>query len=238
MKNYEMKIRIRTSQIDKNGFLKPSSIFDLMQDCSFFQLDSDEHLNKFFSENNVTLFLASRQVDIYNLPRYSEDVIVKTYVYECNEYYGFRNTVIYDSNYNELVISNATGAFVDFNTGSLIRMPKDLIEYYNSGEKQNMNYLPRKISFDKDGFTEIDRFKVKKYFIDDNHHVNNARYIDMAIDYVDDDFDRVRIEYKTPAKLDDVIIVHRMSLDNKYILKLDGENNITYSVLEFSYNSF
>ena len=238
MKNYEMKTRIRTSQIDKNGFLKPSSIFDLMQDCSFFQLDSDEHLNKFFKENNVTLFLAARQVDIYKLPKYSDEVIVKTYVYECNEVYGYRNTVIYDSNYNELVISNATGAFVSCESGTLVKMPTDLIEYYNSGEKQKMEYLPRKISFDKDGFTEIDRFKVKKYFIDDNNHVNNARYIDMAIDYVDDDFDRVRIEYKAQSTLNDNIIVSRKKIDNKYILKLEGENNILYSVLEFSYNSF
>ena len=39
---YEMKTIVKTSQIDKDGLLKTSSIFDIMQDSSFFQLDSEK----------------------------------------------------------------------------------------------------------------------------------------------------------------------------------------------------
>ena len=95
---YEMKTIIGTSQIDKDGLLKTSSIFDIMQDCSFFQLESENELTNYFNENNVSMFLISRQVDIYKLPKYSEKIITRTYVYECNEVYGYRNTVIYDEN--------------------------------------------------------------------------------------------------------------------------------------------
>ena len=250
---YEMKTIVGTSQIDKDGLLKTSSIFDLMQDCSFFQLDSEEDLTKYFNENNVSMFLVSRQVDIYKLPKYSDKVIVRTYVYECNEAYGYRNTVIYDENYNELAICYAItviydenynelaicyaiGGFVDLSNGNLIRVPSSFIENFKFDEKQEMNYLPRKIKVDNNLLKEVDRFKVKKYFIDDNNHVNNARYIDMAIDYVDDYYKRIRIEYRVPAALGDTIVVKKAVIDDKVLLKFDSEDNKTYAILEFSYS--
>lgn len=243
-----MKTVVGTSQIDKDGFLKTSSIFDMMQDCSFFQLDGEIELSEYFNENNISMFLISRQVDIYKLPKYSDKVITRTYVYQCNEAYGYRNTVIYDENDKELVVCYAIGGFVDLNTSNLVRVPKEIIDNVKFDKKIEMNYLPRKIAVDNKNLKEIDRFKVKKYFIDDNNHVNNARYIDMAIDYTKDYFKRIRIEYRVPAKLGDTIIVKRENGENienienikdredKTIIKLCGENNITYSILEFSYS--
>ncbi len=233
---YEMKMIIGTSQIDKDGFLKSSAIFDIMQDCSFFQLDSEIELTKYFNENDISMFLISRQVDIYKLPKYSEKIIARTYVYECNEAYGYRNTVIYDENNKELVVCYAIGGFVNLNTSNLVRIPKPIIESVKFDNKIEMNYLPRKIKFESKNFKEVDRFKVKKYFIDDNNHVNNARYIDMVIDYVEDYFKRIRIEYRIPAKLGDTIIVNKENIDDKTIIKLCGENNIIYAIIEFSYS--
>ncbi len=165
---YEMKTIIGTSQIDKDGLLKTSSIFDIMQDCSFFQLESENELTNYFNENNVSMFLISRQVDIYKLPKYSEKIITRTYVYECNEVYGYRNTVIYDENNIELVVCYAIGGFVDLTNSNLVRIPKSIIDGVKFDKKIEMNYLPRKIKFDNKNLKEIDRFKVKKYFIDDN----------------------------------------------------------------------
>lgn len=231
-----MKTVVGTSQIDKDGFLKPSSIFDIMQDCSFFQLDSEKELTKYFNENNISMFLISRQVDIYKLPKYSEKIIARTYVYECNEAYGYRNTVIYDENNKELVVCYAIGGFVNLTTSNLVRIPKQVIESVKFDNKIEMNYLPRKVKIDNKNFKEVDRFKVKKYFIDDNNHVNNARYIDMVIDYVEDYFKRIRIEYRIPAKLGETIIVYKENIEDKTIIKLCGENNIIYAIMEFSYN--
>lgn len=233
---YEMKTVVKTSQIDKDGLLKTSSIFDIMQDCSFFQLDSESELTNYFNENNISMFLISRQVDIYKLPKYSEKIIARTYVYECNEAYGYRNTVIYDENNKELVVCYAIGGFVDLTNSNLVRIPKPIIDGVKFDRKIEMNYLPRKIKIDNKNFKEVDRFKVKKYFIDDNNHVNNARYMDMVIDYVEDYYKRIRIEYRVPAKLGDTIIVNKENIEDKTIIKLCGEDNITYAIVEFSYN--
>lgn len=186
---YEMKTIIGTSQIDKDGLLKTSSIFDIMQDCSFFQLESENELTNYFNENNI-----------------------------------------------ELVVCYAIGGFVDLTNSNLVRIPKSIIGGVKFDKKIEMNYLPRKIKFDNKNLKEIDRFKVKKYFIDDNNHVNNARYIDMVIDYVEDYYKRIRIEYRVPAKLGDTIIVNKEIIEDKIIIKLCSENNITYAIVEFSYN--
>ena len=159
------------------------------------------------------MFLISRQVDIYKLPKYSEKIITRTYVYECNEVYGYRNTVIYDENNIELIVCYAIGGFVDLTNSNLVRIPKSIIDGVKFDKKIEMNYLPRKIKFGNKNLKEIDRFKVKKYFIDDNNHVNNARYIDMVIDYVEDYYKRIRIEYRIPAKLGDTIIVNKENIE-------------------------
>ena len=233
---YEIKTIVATSQIDKNGLLKPSSIFDIMQDCSFFQLDSHTELTKYFNKNNISMFLIYRQVDIYKLPKYSEKITVRTFVYECNEAYGYRNTIIYDENDNELIVCYAIGGFVNLSNGILDRIPSYFIENYKFDKKQDMNYLSRKIKIYNNKLKEIDRFNVKKYFIDDNNHINNARYIDMAIDYVEDYFKRIRIEYKSPAALGDIIVVKKEIIDDKIIIKFDSVDNKTYAIIEFSYN--
>ncbi|WP_295162125.1 thioesterase family protein [uncultured Brachyspira sp.] len=233
---YEMKTIVGTSQIDKNGFLKTSSVFDMMQDCSFFQLDSNTELTKYFNENNISMFLVSRQVDIYKLPKYGDKVIVRTYVYECNEAYGYRNTFIYDENDNELAVCYAVGGFVDLLSGALIRLPSSFIENFKFDKKQEMNYMSRKIKFDNNLLKETDRFKVRKYCIDDNNHVNNARYIDMALYYAEDYYKRIRIEYRMPAALGDIIVVKKSDFDNKVLLKFDSEDNKTYALIEFSYS--
>ena len=66
--------------------------------------------------------------------------------------------------------------------------------------------------------------------------MNNARYIDMAIDYVDDYYKRIRIEYRVPAALADTIVVKKAVIENKVLLKFDSEDNKTYAILEFSYS--
>lgn len=232
---YEMKTSIRTSQVDKDGLLKTSAIFDLMQDCSFFHLDTNLGIMEYFNKNNIGMFIAFRQVDIYSRPKYSEDITVRTFMYDCNPSYGYRNTVIYDKNDKELCICYVIGAFVDLDKLNLIRIDDDLVRELSYDKKQDMNYLPRKISFDNSEIIEVDRFRVKKYFIDDNNHVNNARYIDMAIDYVDDYYKRVRIEYKKPAMLNDIIIVKVKRIGDSIFVRLDGEDNISYAILEFYY---
>lgn len=233
---FETRTIIPTSQIDKNGLLKISSAFDLMQDCSFFQLDREKVLTKYFNDNNVGMYLVSRQVDIYKLPKYGDEISIRTYVYECNNSYGFRNTVIYDENEEECLVCFAMGAFVDLISSNLVRIPDDVLNTFVFDKKIDMKYLPRKIKLYSGLYEEHKSFKVGKYSIDDNDHVNNARYIDMAIDFVDDSYKRLRIEYKTPAKLGDTIFPKTKRIDDNIILLiLDNELGNPYAVLEFSY---
>ena len=58
----------------------------------------------------------------------------------------------------------------------------------------------------------------------------------MAIDYVEDNYKRIRIEYRVPAALGDTIVVKKALIDDKVLLKFDSEDNKTYAILEFSYN--
>lgn len=50
-------------------------------------------------------------------------------------------------------------------------------------------------------------FSVRKYHIDTNGHVNNVKYVQFAMEYLNEG-DRIRVlraEYKKPAKYGDII---------------------------------
>ena len=70
-----------------------------------------------------------------------------------------------------------------------------------------MDYCDRKMVVPEE-YEEKDGIVVPKYFIDTNNHVNNAKYVMLAEQYLPEDFKvkEIRVEYKIAAVLGDMMI--------------------------------
>ena len=227
--------RIGCSQTDAKARLSLKGAVDLMQDCSLFQLDSEKELSRYFRENNVGMYLVSRQIDCIRMPEYGEEITTKTWVYECKAAYGFRNTVLYDERGKACVVTYATGAFVNLQTGRPVRMPRDVINTVPMEERAEMEYLPRKIKVPACAPMDKLPFKVLNMHADLNGHVNNAMYLAFAEEYLERDAEikRVRVEYRNPAKPGEWIVPQIYQEENRMVAELLNQARQSFAIVEF-----
>ena len=101
-------------------------------------------------------------------------------------------------------------------------------------EPFKMDYADRKIKL-PEKMQEKESFQIRPEQIDTNHHVNNCQYVQMAMDYLPEDFciHQMRAEYKQQARLNDVICPARAIEDNKTTILLNDQKNEPYAVVEF-----
>ena len=76
---------------------------------------------------------------------------------------------------------------------------------------------------------------VQKHHLDTNYHVNNCQYVQMAMDYLPENFKihQMRAEYKQQARLNDVICPARAVDENKTTVLLNDQKGEPYAVVEF-----
>lgn len=227
------------SHVGPDGKLTLRAAVDFMQDCSGFQLDSEQQVQEYFKANNITMFLVSRQVNFHSPVYYGESVDVVTTVYQLKNSYGFRNTNIYDKDGNVRISSYAGGAFIDLNQMKATAVPHEVAASVPIDKKfQDMTYLPRKIKLPKDREPEImDAVKACRYHIDINRHMNNSVYLQLAEECLPDGcgYNTVRIEYRTAAEYGDVMIPHRYNLEEKTeVISLQDAYGNVFANVEFS----
>ena len=226
---------VTTSKTGEDGKLKLFSAFQLMQDCSELWFDSEPEFGAYMRRNNITQLLYSRQVDIIRITSYKEKLTISTSVYECNGYYGYRNTIIYDEKGLPCYATWSTGVCVNHATGRLNKMEAEMVQSMTFDPKYDMEYLDRKIVIPKIEALSSEPVMVMRNDIDYNRHMNNAQYIRMACEYLPTDYAprRVRVEYKKPAKLGDSLYPQLIRQDDKiFVLVNSIESN--YAVIEFT----
>ena len=78
-------------------------------------------------------------------------------------------------------------------------------------------------------------FLIVKHHIDTNHHVNNGQYVQMAMEFLPDDFriSQMRAEYKKAALLGDMVVPYINIEEKKCIVLLCDETQKPYAVVEF-----
>lgn len=231
---YTLNYKVTTSCCDSEGKLKLFSALQMMQDCSEMWIDSEPTARKFFTDNNMTQLLATRQVEALRVPCYKEDLRVTTSIYEVMPMYGFRNTFIRDAQGQPCYRTWSMGAFVDLATGKLARIADDAIASLTLDPKQEMNYRGRRIILPKQEGTVMESVKVMRADIDYNRHMNNANYVRIAMELLPEGFEvsDMRVEYRIAAKLGDQLTPTLYSIDGGHIvaLAIDGEPS---AIIEF-----
>lgn len=233
---FEMSRTVNCSNIGEDGNARNSAIVDFLQDCSIFHLDSHPVMSPFFREENCVMFLVSRQIDIIRRPSYGEKILVRTWTYELKRMYGYRNTIIYDEKGQPLVKSIASGAFMDNNSQRPRKVPQELVDRVKLYPKLDVEYLPRKISLPDSEPEVYPPLHIMKCYIDMNHHVNNARYIDIADEYLPEgaDISRMRIEYKKPLKRTDTAIPRVYTGDGFVTVDIADMEGKPFCIVEYT----
>ncbi|MBR2147804.1 MAG: hypothetical protein IJ925_10395 [Muribaculaceae bacterium] len=231
---YNLKYKVTTSTCDSSGKLKLFSALQMMQDCSEMWIESEPTVKRYFNNQNMTQLLATRQVEIVRLPDFKEDLTVTTSVYEVKPMFGFRNTFIRDAQGEPCFKTWSMGAFVDLTTGKLKRIDEATIASITMDDKQEMNYRDRRIILPHDGGIALNPVPVMRADIDYNKHMNNAHYVRIAMELLPEDFEvkGMRMEYRVPAKLGNLLTPTIFNLGNTIIVSLNIDAE-TSAIIEF-----
>ena len=97
-----------------------------------------------------------------------------------------------------------------------------------------MDYAPRKISLPEKR-EKMNEIVIQKHHLDTNHHVNNCQYVQIAEDFLPEDFEirQMRAEYKKQAKLHDVFYPEVSFEEEKITVVLNNEEGQPYAIVEF-----
>lgn len=234
---YTYNTEVRYSQIDSDALMTLSAMVDDIQDCSTMHVAKrGMPTMKLRQEHNQAWILNSWQIVIERRPKLGELIDVSTIPYEFKGGCGFRNFLIEDENKEKIVKVNSVWTLINATSGFPMRVSDEAKTGIELDEKLDMEYLPRKIELPEGEFKENGIVEVKRSQLDTNNHVNNARYIDIALDYIPEDLDvyMLRVQYNLPARKGDKIVVKTYSKDKLYYVLLESMDKELYVALEFT----
>ena len=224
---YKFNTKIRYSEVDETAKLAVPKIVDYFQDCSNMQSDSLGVGREYLEEKQLAWVLSFWQIVIDRRPVQNEDVKIGTFPYDFKGFMGLRNFLIEDQTGKNIVSANSIWTLLDMKTGRPVKATEEIIGQYPLEEKLPMDYAGRKVAIPEEGEV-LAPVVVRREYIDTNHHMNNAKYITMAMNYVPCHLEvkEIRIEYKKQAFLGDSIYPFIASIEGGLAISLrDADGN-------------
>ena len=232
---YSFDSCVRYSEVGEDKKLTLNGMINYFQDCSTFHSEELQvGVGKLEALQRVWV-LSSWQIVFDRYPSLCERIRISTWPYQFQGFLGWRNFTMTDGDGRMLAWANSLWTFLDTQTGRPARVPEEIENAYELEERLDMNYASRKLPMPMGGETG-DPFAVQKHHLDTNHHVNNGQYIQMAREYVPEDFRirQMRAEYKKSALLGDMIYPVTAFEDGRYTIGLCDELGKPYAVVELS----
>jgi acyl-ACP thioesterase len=231
---YSFEGKIRYSEVGEDGRLTMPGILNYFQDCSTFQSESLHQGTGVLKGRNRVWVLSAWQVEILRFPVLGEPVTTSTWPYAFKSFLGYRNFTMCTSAGDPLARANSIWSYLDVERGCPVRLTEEDMKGYETSEKLDMNYLPRKIAIPSEG-EQLQPFPVQKHHLDTNHHVNNVQYICMAADYLPERFviRGMRAEYKKQVRLGERLYPWVAQTEDAVTVVLKDAENQPCTVVQF-----
>ncbi|WHY20046.1 thioesterase [Paenibacillus sp. G2S3] len=223
---------VHTSDTDYRSKGKLSFILDIMQCAADFAVGNlgisiEEILNAGMGWMMITLDLELKRV-----PRPNDQLTVRTWSKGTKGALWQRDFRIFDEDDIEIATARSIWALVDIEKRKILR-PSALpvqVKHYNG---DSVGDMPVKVTIPSDiPMNEGYRYQVRYSGLDNNGHLNNARYGDLCCDALSltewdtAEIKRFRITYAQEAKLGDELTVLRSAVTDAGIY-VRGQNSDT-----------
>ena len=180
MKVREEKFTVKSYECRPDGNIKTACLMQYLQEAAALHAEQlgfgVDRLNKI----NSYWILSNLRIEINRLPKWNDEIIVKTWPSGYNRVIATREFVAKDQNDSELFRAGSQWMILDKQKGR----PKNLfrldLSLPKTGEKALSEELTRLEP--QDDYSTVDRITVPYSSIDLNGHVNNTEYVRWGID--------------------------------------------------------
>jgi len=231
---YSFSSRVRYSECDEKSKMTLSSLVNYFQDCSTFHSESLNLGASYWEENHSAWVLSYWHIMIDHLPALGEEICIGTWVYDFSRFTASRNFILKDKDENVAACANTFWVYIDRETEKFKRITEDQQRLFKKEPAYPMEETSRKVKIPSET-EEMESYRVQHFCIDTNNHVNNEKYILMAMEYLPKNvaIRSLRVEYKRAAVLGDMIYPYVGKNENKITVMLGNKEKKPYAVVEF-----
>lgn len=231
---YELKLRVRFSEVDEKNELTSLALLNYLQDCCTMHSEDVGFGLPWLFENHLGWFVVGWQIQMYRMPHMGEYVSIKTFPTKVKGFFGVRDFTVKTEEGELLAKAHSEWVLMNHEKGKPARVPEDMIEAYALDEPVEGPWEKAKI---KAGNNEnlVRTFKVSHTQLDYNGHMNNVFFLQMAQAALLDEeaVSLVRIEFRNQAKEDDCVYVYRADTEDGCTVSLKDEEGLVFAILCF-----
>ncbi len=230
---YAFQSKIRYSECDEQGNLSLLGLVNYLQDCSTFHSEEIGRGLAYMYEHQQAWFISAWQIQIHELPRFGDTITISTWCYDLTRAQAMRNFVVANSDGTPCIQADSRWFVFDTKAQRPVRIPDEQRAFLESEPRLDMPPMQRKVCIDG-AETEGASLIVGAQHLDTNKHVNNAQYVQMALDALEA-HDRkaisylpgsLQVQYKSMALLGDTVVPYIHMTDDVATIDLtDGHGN-------------
>lgn len=239
---YEYTSRVRYSETGPDLRITLSSLINRLQDCAVFHSDSVGRGIKPVGEAENAWVIVSWQIILKKMPRLGDEITTATFARRFHGIDADRDFTVRDENGEILAYAASRWIYFHFASQMPIRVPEIEIKSYGIDpgiETQPGIFLhraPRHIKIPKDMKPVTgEPIAVQRYQIDNNGHVNNVQYLEMASLCVPlkRSYGEIRVEYSHQAVLGDTLTPYIYELPDQRIVVLRNQDDKVCAITAF-----
>lgn len=224
---------VRYSETDFNDKLNISGVIDYFQDCSTMQSESLGVGVEALHEKNLVWVLSTWNVEVYRYPKLGEKITIGTFPYDYRGFFGKRNFLIKDEAGTIVAAADTLWTLLDYEKNIPVRADGEIVSGFICEEKLDMEYKKGKIALPQD-MTEAFCVRADWTMLDANMHVNNCRYIKLALSCIEPlEYKRARVEYRKMAREGDMLHFYKKEEESRIVTVCRDDAGDTYAVMEF-----
>lgn len=199
--SYSFTSRIRFSETGGDKKLTLEGILNYFQDCATFHSEDVGLGVETFAGMDRVWVLSSWQICVDRYPDVCENVVITTWPYDFKGFMGLRNFTMKTVQGELLAWANSVWSYLAPSAGRPVKVPEEICRAYHPEPGLDMVYASRKVPLPKQG-VPMEPIQVRREHLDCNGHVNNGKYIQLAADFLPEDFKvaQMRAEYRKQAR--------------------------------------
>lgn len=178
---FKKEYKINIFNVDSEHKCRFSTLVDFLWDVVISQSDYLGETKEGFVHNQYIWVLLKYDITIYEYPKFRDTITVDTKVLGSKKFYGYRQNTIKNSEGKIIGEVFSTAILIDFEKRRPVRISSSQSEIYGlNGELDEVPPLDDIPKIQKENY--IKDYPVRYSDIDSNGHVNNVKYMEMAID--------------------------------------------------------
>lgn len=180
---FAFNTKVSYSRVDKSGQVPLYEIMNYLQDCTNFHSESLGVGIEYMNAVGKAWIIIAYKIKINKPIMLGQEICIGTAPTKFNGAYASRNFFIKDDKGEYLVQADSTWILMDVNNRRPLRITEEDSEMYHIEAEFEGLSASRRLKLSKDK-KRLDEFKVKKTYIDNNGHMNNADYLRAAEEFL------------------------------------------------------